>query len=67
MLLDGGQAEGKVGEPWAEALFSGKNTQWQADEEAQSPGQDKHQHNEVCSGWVVRVGDDHGSSHWDST
>ena len=67
VLMNGWKAEGEVCQAWAQALFGGKHSQWQGDEEAEGPHQDKHENDQVHVGWLVRVGDDHGTGHGDGT
>lgn len=63
VLVNGWEAEGKVGQARAEALFGGKHTQRQADKEAEGPDQDEHEDDQVHGWRLVRVGDDHGAGH----
>lgn len=67
MLMDCWKAEGEVFQTLAQALFGGKNSQWQADEEAEGPDQDKHEDDQVHRGRLVWVGDDHGARHGHGT
>lgn len=65
--MNGWKAEGEVSQAGAQALFGGKHTQRQADEEAEGPDQDKHEDDQVHGGRLVRVGDDHGAGHGHGT
>lgn len=61
VLMNSRKAEAFQGQ--THASFVGKHTQWQANEEAQGPDQDKHEDDHIQGGGLVRVGDDHGAGH----